>query len=169
MNESPVALPPPPDVVEAFTSAALTALEELTHIEAYAEAASPTAAADRERSEPVVCASVRLLRRIPGTMSLVLTTDVAARLAARYLPPGATLTDEMIDDVVGEFANVIAGQSKTMLKGTPFHFTLSTPTVVRAASFSQRPASAFQLLVGSLVFEEGELLLCVDLLPCPGA
>ena len=54
----------------------------------------------------------------------------------RYLPEGTALTDEMIDDVAGEFANVIAGQAKTILKGTPYHFTLSTPVVTRAASLA---------------------------------
>ena len=37
------------------------------------------------------------------------------------------------DDAAGEFANVIAGQAKTMLKGTVYHFNLSTPQPASAA------------------------------------
>jgi CheY-specific phosphatase CheX len=35
----------------------------------------------------------------------------------------------VIGDTIGELANVVAGQSKTALKGTPYHFLLSIPTV----------------------------------------
>jgi CheY-specific phosphatase CheX len=76
-----------------------------------------------------------LLRDPPGTLALVLASDTAANLAARYLPTGTALSSEIIDDVAGEFANVIAGQAKTILKGTPYRFHLSTPEVKRTSAF----------------------------------
>jgi len=154
---------PPPEVVEAFTSAAMIALQELTQIDAIPLPAPPTA--DAIPAGQVVSASVRLIREIPGTMTLVLASAAASRLAARYLPAGTTLSDEIVDDVLGEFANVIAGQSKTALKGTPYHFTLSTPVVVRAASFARLPEVVAGALVASLAMESDQLLLCVDLGP----
>jgi CheY-specific phosphatase CheX len=164
MNDSHASVPPP-EVVQAFTKAALTALQELTQIEALA---GPTPQST-VMSEGFLAATLRLMREVPGTMTLVLSVEAAARLAALYLPSGTTLTEEMIDDVVGEFANVIAGQSKTMLKGTPYHFTLSMPVVARVANVTRLPEDASRTLIAALDFESEKLLLILDLRPCPGA
>ena len=166
MNESDVPANLPPEVVEAFTSAAITALQELTQFEALSEQVPAVAAVEMSN---VVTATVQLVRKLPGKMTLVLTEETASRLAARYLPKETLLTAEIVDDVAGEIANVIAGQAKTILKGTPYHFKMSTPLVARVASFSQLPGVAEATLVASLTFEAGRLLLLVDLSPCPGA
>jgi chemotaxis protein CheX len=52
-------------------------------------------------------------------------------LAGRALA-GVTeeLTEDIVRDCLGEIANVVAGQAKALLAGTPYHFTFSTPTVV---------------------------------------
>lgn len=123
----------PLKVADAFTAAVTTTLQELAGIEALP--ASATNDAGPALSGPVVVATIQLLRDPPGSMSLVLASDTVAILASRYLPTGTVLSFEIIDDVAGEFANVIAGQAKTMLKGTPYHFLLSTPEVKRASSF----------------------------------
>ena len=156
----------PQEVVEAFTTAAITALQELTQTEAYAQPSFQALMADTGN---VVLATLRLMRTLPGKLTLILTVETAARLATRYLPPGTTLSEEMVDDVVGEFANVIAGQSKTMLKGTHYHFTLSTPVVTRMASFAHFTQITTETLVAELACEWGQLLLFVDLCPCPGS
>lgn len=166
MDEPDVTENPPPEVVEAFTSAAITALQELTQFESFSEEVPAVAAVDMA---DVVSATVQLVRQIPGKMVLVLTAESASRLAARYLPKETLLTEEIVDDVAGEIANVIAGQAKTILKGTSYHFTMSTPLVTRVASFSQLPGVAEATLVASRTFEAGRLLLLVDLSPCPGA
>jgi CheY-specific phosphatase CheX len=155
----------PPEVSEAFQSAAITALQELTQIEAFPD----LSAAERLPPGEVVLAAIGLLRPIPGTMTLVLTANTAAQLAARYLPEGTQLSGEMIDDVAGEFANVIAGQAKTILKGTRYHFTMSVPAVTRQASHAPSPIVADAGLAASLISELGRVLLLVDLPPCPNA
>lgn len=131
----------PPEVADAFRLAAITALQELVQLEGQWEDASP-----EFESNPAVIATMQLLgesRQRKGRVSLALSATTGAKLAVRYLPPGTATTAEMVDDVAGEFANVIAGQAKTMLKGTPYHFQLTTPTVTRAKSpFSTTPASA---------------------------
>jgi CheY-specific phosphatase CheX len=121
----------PPEVAEAFTSAAITTLHELVQIDASTK--SPGHQAAWKIDGPVVIATIQLVRNPPGSLSLVLASDTAANLASRYIPAGTSLTPEIIDDVVGEFANVIAGLAKTMLKGTPYHFNLSIPVVERFA------------------------------------
>ncbi len=161
MNEPKPTSKLPQEVVTAFTAAAMTALQELIQVEALADprlqnslAASPG---------PFVSASLTLMRSVPGTMSLVLTEETASRLAARYLPEGTALNREMVDDVAGEFANVFAGQAKTVLKGTPHHYTMSMPVVTRAASFNQLSNAAAGSLAASLQSELGRILLFVNL------
>lgn len=155
----------PSVAVDAFQAAAITALQELTQI----DAAPDVSAAERMPSGEVVLATIRLLRSVPGTMTLVLTTETASQLAARYLPEGTQLSDEMIDDVAGEFANVIAGQAKTILKGTSYHFTMSTPVVTRPDRFTQSAVVAEARLASSLTSEIGRVLVLVDLPPCTNA
>lgn len=161
MSKSAASAVLPPEVIEAFTSSTVTALEELTQLVAIPTdgLANKTAQVD-----DAVVAVVRLLRPVPGTLTLVLPTDSARRLSEAYLPAGTELTDEIINDVAGELANVIAGQAKTILKGTPYHFTLSIPVVSRLAGCGQSPGVAITLAVETTL-----LLLLVDLCPCPGA
>ena len=166
MSETDKHTVPPTEVVEAFTAAAITALQELTRLEAYSDS-SPQATA--LASENVVVATLRLLRNVPGKLTVALTETTASQLAAIYLPQGTALSDEMIDDVVGEFANVIAGQAKTILNGTPYHFTLSTPVVAREASSILLSVNAQRSLITAMNFELGQMLLFLDLPPCPGA
>jgi len=147
---------PSSEVVEAFTSSAITALQELARIEAFAESAL-----EAEPSGPLVSATIRLQRPVPGMMTLVLGAETALQLAARYLPEGTPLTDDLIDDVAGEFANVIAGQAKTILKGTPYHFTMSPPRVTRGAGISQLSTVMNGHLATSLATELGRVVVLI--------
>ena len=161
MNECKSMATLPHKVVNAFSAAAMTALQELIQVEAVADPdlQDPLAASP----ESFVSASLTLMRIIPGTMSLVLSEQTASRLAALYLPEGTVLNREIIDDVAGEFANVIAGQAKTVLKGTPRHYTISTPVVTRAASVNQLSCAVAALLAASLQSQLGRILLFVSL------
>jgi len=167
MNKPTASVRLPREVVDALAFAATTALRELTQVEAWPEETSQTH--NVASTEPVMSALVRLQRPLPGTMTLVLPQDTASRLAARYLPEGTALTEDIIVDVVGELANVIAGQAKTILKRTPYHFTLTPPVVTSANSFAELPGLSPTTLAVSLAFEASRLWLFVDLQPCPGA
>lgn len=162
MTEADVAPDQNPIVSEAFASAAIAALAELTQLEAtIAPAPDLRSSALRE----LIAATMTLGRPIPGMMTLVLSEETASLLASRYLPPAAELTDEIVNDVAGEMANVIAGQAKTILKGTPYHFTLSPPAVARAPQLSQLAAIAEKSVMVSLKFDNAGLLLIVQLGP----
>src|SRR5258708_4378888 len=66
-----------------------------------------------------------------GTLVLGFSWATASALAERVLAEsGVPVDDEMIRDCVGEIANVVAGQTKVLLRGTRFHFTHATPTVL---------------------------------------
>jgi CheY-specific phosphatase CheX len=164
MNERAIL---PQEVRAAFESAAATALSELAQIQA-----SP----DPTPQFPVVApasawvtAEIRLQRGVPGTMCLVLSGETAANFAARYLPEGTPLSDDLVNDVIGELANVIAGQAKTILKGTLYHFKLALPTVSRASSIAFPARESPHAFLASLTFESGQVLLVVDLTPLSGA
>ncbi|MFO0821785.1 MAG: chemotaxis protein CheX [Gemmataceae bacterium] len=112
-------------VVEAIVASTVTVFEELCQT-----AVSPGEPCPSRRTPgpDEITAHITLRRAIPGWLSLAFPRPVLAVLAGRYLP-GEAITAEIADDVAGEFANVIAGQAKTTLKGTPYHFHLSTPRV----------------------------------------
>jgi CheY-specific phosphatase CheX len=102
-------------------------------------------------------------------MTLLLTEESASELASHYLPKGTALSDEIICDVAGEIANVIAGQAQTILKGTRYHFGLSTPSVAKASSFSRSPGVTGERHMVSVTFEAQRILLIVQLTPCAGS
>ena len=147
----------PPEVHEAFSSAVITTLQELLQVDVSYDDASHESVPTM--TGHVVVAIIQLARDQPGSMSFVLAADTAAKLASRYLPVGVALTTEMIDDVAGEIANVIAGQAKTMLKRTPYHFNLSTPTVSRAENGWCHPATSIPNVTLRFNCELGEFIL----------
>jgi CheY-specific phosphatase CheX len=63
---------------------------------------------------------------------------------------------------------VVAGQAKTMLNVTPFHFSLSTPIVTRVSENSSRKESSSDRVAVLLGFEEGQLRLEISLTAEPG-
>lgn len=119
---------------EAAQAAAATALLELTQLESV-----PSSDFDEPPGEAnLVRADMRLVRDgSEGTLGLVCGADTAWRLAERYLPSDIALADDIVDDVLGEFLNVVAGQTKTMLKGHSLHFNLTTPRVSRGGAIGQ--------------------------------
>jgi chemotaxis protein CheX len=117
------------ELVEAFTQATRIALEELTRSWPMPLPAFCLVGAWRGGD---LFASLKLDKQPPGELLLVMPTAVLEELARRYLGEEEPATPELLDDVAGEFANVIAGQAKTMLQGTPYHYTISTPKVYRS-------------------------------------
>ncbi len=67
-----------------------------------------------------------------GYVALHFTVASANELARRVLAraEAGEGDDATRRDCLGEVANVVAGQAKTLLYGTPYHFTLSTPRIV---------------------------------------
>ncbi len=132
----------PNELTDAFAAAVPFALREMAGVEAApraAESAADSPAADISAiiNLSAVSAEWRLLMVFPG--------PTAAALARRVLAGAAVeLTPEMVRDCMGEVANVVAGQAKSLLAGGPFHFTLSTPTVLTGGP---QPAGVGRVLV----------------------
>jgi chemotaxis protein CheX len=65
-----------------------------------------------------------------GLLVFDFPTPTAASLAAKVLAEvGEELREDLIRDCMGELANVIAGQAKALLAGTPYQFVFSTPMI----------------------------------------
>ena len=117
----------PDDLVGAFTEAVPFALRELAGVEVVVRDAGPaTAAVDAD-----LAAAIRLDTAAgEGRLVLCLPGRTAEALARRILAgTPAETTPDLVQDCMGEVANVVGGQAKTLLVGSPSHFTLSTPVV----------------------------------------
>lgn len=144
-----------PAVRAAFTEAVVTTFAELA-----GTAFRPAPAGSAFPVGTTVAEHLPLKGTPPGVVVLELPTPLAEALAGRYLPPGTVLAPDLVADAVGEFANVIAGQVKTALKGTTHHFHLATPMAGIPADGGAPPADSLVLLFAS---PDGILRLTVDL------
>ena len=98
-----------------------------------------------------------------GTGALVLSVpeNAAAELATRVLAGQEVVVDALlINDCLGEIANVIAGQGKAMLYGTQCHYTFGTPRTAsgpgRVSLFDGRPewlVLSFQCELGTIFLQ----------------
>jgi chemotaxis protein CheX len=78
-----------------------------------------------------ISAALDLTSAGEGPLLLSFPRRTAAALAGRALTGTPEQPDEaLVRDCMGEIANVVAGQAKALLAGTPHHFTFATPTVV---------------------------------------
>jgi chemotaxis protein CheX len=87
-----------------------------------------------------ISAVLELKGEVVKLLVLSFPEATAAALAVRMLA-GVTETpdDSLIRDCVGEMANVIAGQAKAMLAGTPYRFAFSVPRIVAGTADFQPP------------------------------
>ena len=150
-------------LVGPFTEAVSAVFSEM------ASAGAAVQAVYRQPSSRTVGELSALLRlRSVGEAALVLSCPrPTARALAERVLSGVTepLDDGMIGDCLGELANVIAGQAKALLAGTPHHFTFSPPTIVTGVGKEVGKAGDEGSLVIVFGSEVGEfaLQLCADL------
>lgn len=132
-------------ILAPFIAAVRAALFEMANTEA-AVCGEFLAAPDR----PLGDLSVELVLQSNPERTLVLSfpSCTAAALAARILAEAARDPDEYLTrDCMGELANVIAGQAKTLLADTAHHFTFSLPRVVTGTGSEAQPGSPSLIVV----------------------
>jgi chemotaxis protein CheX len=117
----------PRELVDAFTEAVPFALREMAGVEAVVRDSRPATGAEGADVSAVVRLAAaggesRLVLCFPGP-----TAEALARRV--FVGTMAEVSADLVRDCMGEVANVVAGQAKVLLVGTPAHFTLSTPTV----------------------------------------
>jgi CheY-specific phosphatase CheX len=69
------------------------------------------------------------------------------------------INETLVCDCVGEIANVIAGQAKTLLAGTPHQSTFALPQVVAGNPLSSQPEQGRNCLVMNLCSDLGEFTM----------
>jgi chemotaxis protein CheX len=125
-------------LVEPFIAATSAALAEMAGTEVAVGEVYQTTHAP---SLGDLAARVELLSTPQRTLVLHFPEQTAAALAGRFLAGAAGEVNEpLVRDCVGEMANVVAGQAKTLLADTPYQFTFSLPRVMAGAG-AELPAS----------------------------
>ncbi|MBN9521487.1 chemotaxis protein CheX [bacterium] len=115
------------ELLGAFDTGVVTALREMAGVEAVHRGPAD-ATAD-------VAVALRLDIGAGWWAVLALPSATATALARRVLAGVADEPDDaMIRDCAAEVLNVTAGQAKTLLYGTPHHFTFATPTTPPAGT-----------------------------------
>jgi len=74
---------------------------------------------------------------VTGAVYLHLSSDFANQIAATMLgvPPGETLGETEVNDVIGECTNMLAGGLKSALCDKGYECAVSTPAIIRGTSF----------------------------------
>ncbi|MCF7668387.1 MAG: chemotaxis protein CheX [Verrucomicrobia bacterium] len=123
-----------------------------------------------ENGKPHVAASVGLAGDFSGVVFLHSSEEFARRMAGRLLheSAGGAETDEMINDVMGELTNVIAGHMKSRINDRGCRCAITIPSIVRGSEFkiqtigiAERIAVAFEcdksrILVEVIVRDVGD-------------
>jgi CheY-specific phosphatase CheX len=137
----------PDELVEAFSAAVPFALHELAGVEAVIREVGPATSGGATAE---LAAVVRLaLAGREAQLILSFPQRTAEELAQRILAEsGVSLTTDLVRDCIGEVANVVSGQAKALLVGSPSHFSLSTPTV--------RPGAAADEADGRVIWFESD-------------
>lgn len=79
-----------------------------------------------------ICGIIGLANGITGSCVVSFPDSLARRIVARLLsePNEASISPSMIEDGIGEVANMVAGGAKRQFVNTPYRFDITVPTVV---------------------------------------
>jgi chemotaxis protein CheX len=127
-GEQPVSAEIREKLVEPFITATRTALGEMATTEvavrAVCQISSHPAPGD-------ISVAIRLTSATEAWLVLSFPERTAAILSSRILTGVTENVDhQLLRDCVAEIGNVVAGQAKALLAGTPFHFAFSLPRVI---------------------------------------
>jgi chemotaxis protein CheX len=141
-------------VLDAFTQAVGITFREMAGLEVVPRDTSPAVVARPHE----VFTFLTITSTVKGDFALGFSVSFAAELARRiFADSGTELNDSMIPDCVGEVANVVAGQAKTLLVGTSDHFVFSTPTI----NPDSLPHPEEKRIIINFASEIGEFILCL--------
>jgi chemotaxis protein CheX len=116
----------------------------------------------RETPTPLgdISALLKISATLEGVLILSFSMTTAEAMARRvFAEVGTELHAALIQDCMGEIANVVAGQAKALLGGTPYHFVFSSPNVTLGShdlALSEKMSSlviAFESDLGGLALQ----------------
>jgi len=115
-------------------------------------------------SEPQIASAVGFTGQISGVVYLYTTAAFADRITRGLL--GLDLaepsTEEMVNDAMGEIANMVVGHFKSRLTDRNFSCVMTIPSIVRGSQFGIEAVS--QTEVKRLKFYHGDECLLVEIL-----
>jgi CheY-specific phosphatase CheX len=95
-----------------------------------------------------------------GTVVLSFPRASSQELSRRMLEPlGVAVTEELVQSCLAETANIIVGQAKGALAGTPYAFAMSVPTVIAGTNHEVRYKPGLPCLVASFTSAIGDFAL----------
>ncbi len=163
--DCPDAQPVSPEVreqlLEPFVSATNLTLTELAQIEPVVRS---TYRMTPPRTLGDISAVLGLTAESGELLVLSFPARTAAALAGRVLAEVTQAPDdELVRDCMGELANVIAGQAKTLLAETPYQLLLATPVILTGAGLEVGARSDLESLVMVFASDAGDFALQVCL------
>jgi chemotaxis protein CheX len=144
-------------LLEPFIEATRAALAEMAATDVVVRGITR---ADRFQAQGDVLAVVQLASTTDGYLALGFPRRTATGLAERvFAGVLQTVDEELLCDCMGEIANVIAGQAKTLLAATPYQFTFTLPRVTVGYGPDPWPHTGRDWLVAVLGTELGEIAI----------
>ncbi|HZZ77344.1 MAG TPA: chemotaxis protein CheX [Gemmataceae bacterium] len=143
-------------LADPLSAAVCQAIRQMTGMEA-------TLQSVHRREQPAalgdIVVSLELTSAVPGLLVMNFSTATAQAFARQvFAEVHEEPTPTLVQDCMGEIANVVAGQAKALLHGTPYHFSFSPPLVqpAQAAKFPESMSSlvlAFDSDVGGCALQ----------------
>jgi len=118
--------------------------------------------------EPHVAGAVGFVGRLSGMVYVFTTLSFARRITATFLglQESEIDGDEMINDAMGEMANMLVGHMKSRISDRGMPCVLTIPSVVRGSHFSVEATTSTEGHIFSFV--SGESRIFIHFLLKPG-
>jgi chemotaxis protein CheX len=118
---------------ELVTQAVTRAFDTMLNIPVALEPAAP----DIWNGEPHVAGSVGFIGRLSGIVYIYSSANFARRITSMLLglQESEIDSDEMVNDAIGELANMVVGQIKSQLSDRGMPCVLTIPSIVRGSHF----------------------------------
>lgn len=117
--------------------------------------------------DAMIAGAVGFIGTLTGIVYLYLPQTFAVRLTEKMLgvAPDASDGDEMVNDTIGEFANMVVGHLKSRLSDRGRSCAMTIPSIVRGTNFCIEPVSTTLRRV--VTFRSHEHQIVVEILIKP--
>ncbi|HEY1171437.1 MAG TPA: chemotaxis protein CheX [Verrucomicrobiae bacterium] len=114
-----------------------------------------------KNGEPHVASSVGFIGRLTGVVFLYSTNSFAKCMTSKLLglEEHEVDGDEMVNDAMGELANMVVGNIKSRLSDRGMPCVLTIPSIVRGQHLSIEPVSSTQRRVFSFQSHKNQLVV----------
>lgn len=100
-----------------------------------------------------------------GSVAVSFPDNVIRVIAHRMLPPGMELNDEILHDLTGEMANMIAGGMKGELESVGLKYNISLPQIIHGSPHSIVHDCKTPIILLSFITEVGPFFVEITFKP----